>query len=440
MSVIFAPYTYAQQDSLNLVYERGELIVGTVFEAGHFQQIQDAYRGLDVDLSHAFARALGVKLKFVPFINQHDLLTALKNQRIDIAAAPNLVMNTDLEEFKIGPIYSKVALTLISPKDTYPPNQLARIKQPIVVSENSNFDSLLHSLRTDYPHLIWTTVANANPHDIATSIKDGRFTHGLVRSEHVQRLQHYFPTLTYTALNLPPLPVSWLLNAKSNDNLAVACLEFFAHAQQSGLIAASQTLNQFDSPISAFFTSQSFIQDYQDRLPQYIEWFKTYSQSIDWTLLAAISYQTSHWSALNDVTLQPSGLMGLHASTTDLSSPALSTLAEQSIKLGARRLNVIYQQLPKRIEQSERPWFAVAAYYLGMAHIERARSLTRRAGGNPDIWLEVKSNLIKLESSATDDPDTLGYAPGLDALQFVENVRKYHDILTYLEQGQASVF
>ena len=53
----------------------------------------------------------------------------------------------------------------------------------------------------------------------------------------------------------------------------------------------------------------------------------------------------------------------------------------------------LLDQMPDSIPEEDRIWYSLAAYNMGLGHILDARRLTKKLGGNPDNWLDVKNNL-----------------------------------------------
>jgi len=108
--------------------------------------------------------------------------------------------------------------------------------------------------------------------------------------------------------------------------------------------------------------------------------------------------------------------------------------ARESIVAGARYFALLKEALSPRIAEPDRTYLALAAYNVGLGHLEDARILAQRAGLNPDKWQDVRQVLPRL--SEPDSYHTLkhGYARGFEALHLVDNVRNYYDILARLEQ------
>ncbi|MGE5103935.1 MAG: lytic transglycosylase F, partial [Betaproteobacteria bacterium] len=91
------------------------------------------------------------------------------------------------------------------------------------------------------------------------------------------------------------------------------------------------------------------------------------------------------------------------------------------------------RKLPARIAEPDRTWLALAAFNIGIGHLEDARVLAQRQKLNPDLWSDVQKVLPLLA-----EPDyymTLknGYARGGMPVAFVGRVRGYYDILLRTE-------
>jgi membrane-bound lytic murein transglycosylase F len=104
----------------------------------------------------------------------------------------------------------------------------------------------------------------------------------------------------------------------------------------------------------------------------------------------------------------------------------------QSIEGGARYLAGLYNKIPERIKDPDRMWFALASYNVGFEHLEDVRILTEKQGGNPDSWIDVRKSLPMLSEKKWYKQTRYGYARGSEPVVFVENIRRYRDILSWL--------
>src|SRR5436190_12326844 len=82
-----------------------------------------------------------------------------------------------------------------------------------------------------------------------------------------------------------------------------------------------------------------------------------------------------------------------------------------------------------RITEPDRTYLALAAYNVGIGHLEDARVLAQRAGLDPDQWQNVRQQIPRLADPAIYGTLKHGYARGYETLQFVDNIRNYMDML-----------
>src|SRR5699024_7906045 len=147
--------------------------------------------------------------------------------------------------------------------------------------------------------------------------------------------------------------------------------------------------------------ARSFVSHLQDRLPQYRDDFHSAAAAsgFDWRLLAAVAYQESLWNADAVSPTGVEGLMMLTASTAQAMGISDRTDPAQSIEAGAAYLRRLHDRLPERIVEPDRTWMALAAYNVGLGHLEDARVLTQSQGADPDSWAAVQQRLPLLSDA-----------------------------------------
>ena len=114
-----------------------------------------------------------------------------------------------------------------------------------------------------------------------------------------------------------------------------------------------------------------FLERTQKRLPQFENAFRKSSKNLDvhWTLIAAISYQESHWNPKAISATGVRGMMMLTQKTAKEMGIKKRTNAEQSILGGANYFQKNLNRLPKEIPKLDRIWMALASYNLGYVNI-----------------------------------------------------------------------
>ena len=111
---------------------------------------------------------------------------------------------------------------------------------------------------------------------------------------------------------------------------------------------------------------------------------------------------------------------------------------KQSIRAGAKYVNVMRESMPDRIPEPDRTYMALAAYNIGYAHLEDARVLAQRLKLNPDRWADVKKTLVMLNDPTYYLGAKYGYCSGGAPVVYVESIRSYYNILERFEPSHDS--
>jgi membrane-bound lytic murein transglycosylase F len=148
-----------------------------------------------------------------------------------------------------------------------------------------------------------------------------------------------------------------------------------------------------------------------------------------WRLLAALGYQESRWKPAAVSPRGAQGVMMLMPQTATKMGVKNVFSPDENIMGGARYLAYMKERIPKRILDPDRTWLAMAAYNIGIGHLEDARIITQMRKKNPDRWADVRANLPRLSDPAWHKRVKRGYANGRETAQFVERVSQFAAIL-----------
>ena len=91
------------------------------------------------------------------------------------------------------------------------------------------------------------------------------------------------------------------------------------------------------------------------------------------------------------------------------------------------------RRIPSRIAEPDRTWMALAAYNMGMGHLEDVRVITQKQGGDPDAWHDVRQRLELLTQERFYRDTRYGYARGHEARQYVDNIQSYYETLIWMD-------
>lgn len=421
--------------ALDDIQERGTLRVGTLLNPTSYYLNHDREAGFEYELAREFANELQVELAMVPRYSVRDLFQLLEDGKVDVVAAG--IDRTDKRDalYRFGPAYQTITQKLVYKQGTRQrPRDFDELEDEIVVVSGSSHHEFLLSLGDRYPQLNWRATDDHDAEELLELIMRDEITFTIADSNTLDVKRRYYPDLSVAFTVRDETPVAWALAASLDDSLYAAVIEYFGGLRDSGQLA--HLVDQHFGHVSQFnyVDTQLFIEAVQTKLPRYMDLFREHAGTLDWRLLAAISYQESLW---NPRAISPTGVRGMMMLTLPTASAmgVQSRLsAEQSIRGGARYLERMLQRVPARIENPDRTWFALAAYNVGFGHMEDARRLTQQQGADPDRWLDVKKRLPLLRQKKYYRQTRFGFARGNEPVTYVGNIRRYYDTLVWLDE------
>ena len=149
----------------------------------------------------------------------------------------------------------------------------------------------------------------------------------------------------------------------------------------------------------------------------------------NWRVLAALGYQESRWRPAAVSPKGAQGVMMLMPLTVTKMGVKNVFSPDENIMAGSRYLLLMKERIPKRIRDPDRTLLAMAAYNIGIGHLEDARIITQMRKKNPDRWADVRANLPRLSEPYWHKRVKRGYANGKETAQFVERVSQFAAIL-----------
>lgn len=418
------------------VQARGTLVMLTLNGASTYFIGPDGETGFEYDLAWNFAATVGVPLEVVPVDAIASLVPALERGQGDFIAA-NLTRSPErMDNLRFGPVYETVRPLLVYRRGTRRPPSIHELSSAeLVIPAGTVYGEWL---REHAPGVVWREDAEASVEDLLDAVSNEAIGYTIIDSNVFQLNRRFFPALR-SAFELPvSQDLSWATVRRDDDSLTQFMREFFQQAAGNGLLTEIRQ-RHYDhleayEPVGTF----TFMRQVRDRLPDLRPWFEVAAEEtgLDWRLLAAVGYQESHW---NPEAVSPTGVRGVMMLTLrtarqvgieDRLDPV------QSIRGGARYLSSMIDRVPDRIEHPDRLWLALAAYNVGFGHLEDARILTQRQGGDPDSWLDVREHLPLLTQERWHRQTRFGYARGYEPVHFVENVRTFFEILSWMDQRE----
>lgn len=421
--------------ALQQVKNKGEIVIATRYSPTTYYIGPNGETGFEYDLAQRFADYLGVKLKIVTGANAAEVLDMVKRGEANLAAAGIPVTDGYLRQVRYGPAYQQVTPQLVYRLGSTPPADLDGLQHVrLDVAAGSIPAEILRRLGQSLPGLTWQNHAGLVSGELLEKVWKGEYEFTVANSNEVAFLQQFYPELRVAFDLTDPKPLAWVFPRRNDNSLYFKVYDFFRHIKGNGVLR--QITERYYGHLQDFdyVGTRRFMHHIKARLPRYIDEFRTAGRltGLDWRLLAAIAYQESHWNAR---AVSPTGVRGIMMLTLDTAQQVQidnRNDPKQSIIGGARYLKMLKDGLPPRILEPDRTWLALAAYNVGLGHLNDARVLTRTRGGNPNTWMDVKKNLPLLRKKTWYSQTHCGYARGDEAVDYVENIRLYYDQLVWV--------
>jgi membrane-bound lytic murein transglycosylase F len=296
--------------------------------------------------------------------------------------------------------------------------------------EGTGIETSLVRIRNEHPEVQWKPLALPSADALIAQVSDGHVDYAIVPSIDAAASRNVF--LDYD--------VGFVVGGKRDLAWAVAPLQlklrdeldaFFAQARHDGLLkrladryfSNTRQVERIDAGV--------FQERIRNLLPEFRNTFQRaqVATGVEWRLLAAIAYQESQWDPFATSETGVRGLMQITEDTARHLRIADRLNPTDAVVGAAQYVQDLKSKMPSRIAEPDRTWLALAAYNIGLAHLEDARILAQKQKLNPDVWSDVKQVLPLLALPEYHEGTKYGYARGGMPVAFVDRVRAYYDIL-----------
>ncbi len=420
--------------TLEKIQRRGHIEVLTLNSATTYYQDVDGPTGFEYQLATWFADSIGVDARINTVPSFAELYTELLFGSGDLVAA-GLSQDESVYSRSVayGPGYYEVTNQVLYRKFRADrPHQASDlVGGRLKVIAGSAHVKLLRELQQAHPELSWIEADDIGAEELIEQVDTSEIDYAIVDSHDLALQRRYFPELRIAFELGEPRQLRWAFMPGSDDSLARALDAFFAQIGTDGRL--DQLVHRHYSHVARFNYSdtRTFTRRIETHLPRYEAMFRQAADDagIDWRLLAAIGYQESLWNARARSPTGVRGLMMLTLSTAKQMKVKNRLDPAQSIHGGARYFARVHKRVPASIPEPDRTWFALAAYNVGLGHVEDARIITEQRGGDPDRWIDVRDNLPLLARKKWYKQTKYGYARGWEPVKYVANIRQYYDFL-----------
>jgi len=421
-----------EDNKLNRVKRSGELVVLTRNSPTTYYQGPDGPTGFEYDLARAFAERLGVTLQIKTANRFGDILPMIAREEADFAAAGLTVTPLRETQVRFTPPYQLIRQQVVHNARSLPPADVKDlIGRHLEVIAGTSYVERLNQLKLLHPTLTWITVENMETEELLLQVQEGLTEITIADSNIVDLSRQFSPNLRVAFSLNEPEKLAWAFPLNDDNSLYEEAGRFIEAMRTSGGLA--HLIERYYGHAGRFnpIDLAAFMGKITTDLPQYREDFKEAGRRyrLDWRLIAAMSYQESYW---DPGAVSPTGVRGMMMLTeTTAQHFGISDRLDvrQSVLGGSAYLRTLMDRIPARIPEPDRTWLALAAYNVGIYHLEDARIITQAQGGDPDKWNDVKDRLPLLAKAAWYKKTRYGYARGYEPVQFVNRIRTYYEVL-----------
>jgi membrane-bound lytic murein transglycosylase F len=401
----------------------------------YFLDSQNNYAGLEYELAKRFVDFLGpqYKLEFIVAESFDKVFPTLLRGDADIAAADISITASRKRQVLFGPAFNQVQSMVVYNRDqnAEPVKPEALLDKRIVLPRSTSFVERMRELQSQNPKLNWRESEKLSSEQLIEAVARNEIDYTVADNHLLSIMQYIYPQLDAGLMLGPVDKIAWALNKFSGEKKLKQVQAFFKQIEKDGTLrnlldryyGHTKRLKQVD--VATFLGKSRTI------LPQYIRLFKNAQEitDIDWRLLAALSYQESHWDNYSTSPTNVRGLMMLTEQTSNMMNVTNRLDPKQSIIAGAKFMLWMRDRLPSRIPEPDRTFMTLAAYNNGVGHLEDARIIAQKLGLNPDSWADVKRGYQLLNDPAHYVNAKHGYCSCGAPVIYTELVRSYYQIM-----------
>lgn len=390
--------------------------------------------GFEHDLVQRFAFDLGLRSRFVVAGSDKEVREGLERGEAHLAIAWTAAEN------ELGTHHSQAYAqsrdVIVTHEASLPITQLKQLAgRTVHVVAGSRQEAALRDAGKRVRRLTVVPVEQVTELELMSSVAEQRFDIALVSDAAYDIGSNFYPVLQDSLQLGPDHPIVWTYAKDVPPDFVARADDFLRRMEASGEL--DRLKDRYFGHVNRLTTDDTgiFIERMRSTLPLYRPFFQEAQirTGIDWRLLAALAYQESRWDPLATSATGVRGMMMLTAETADHLRVGNRLNAAQSIRAGAQYLDELRDALPASVREPDRTWLALAAYNLGMGHLNGARHLARTLGKDPDAWYEMKQVLPLLAKPQYYRRLKSGKGRGGEAVIMTENIRVFADILKRFE-------
>ena len=438
-------HSSGEKDDLPQIVKRGKLIAITSYSQTSYIIYRGQPMGYEYELLERLAEELGLELEIVIADDLDRLMDMLLKGKGDLIAF-NLTITNDRKKrvaFTDPHMTTRQVLVQRKPQNwrdmKHHEIDAALIRNPIdlegrtvFVRRGSSYYERLVNLEEEIGGEIdiVTVPGSVETEELIRRVADGEIDY-TVADENIAAINRTF----YTDLDIGtrislPQRIGWAVRKDSPELLKAI----------NGWLARMKQSSEYNVIYNKYFKNRQGFRrrlrsEYSSRtggqLSPWDDMIKAHASQLgwDWRLLASMIYQESEFDSTAQSWAGATGLMQMMPAIAIKFGVVDPIDPEQSLAAGTAYLHYLQGLYPDITDLAERQKFVLASYNAGENHIADARRLTKKLGGDPNVWDQVAEYLLLKSDPAyyADDVVRYGYCRGEEPINYVAEILRRLD-------------
>ncbi|CAA6823575.1 MAG: Transglycosylase, Slt family [uncultured Sulfurovum sp.] len=399
----------------------------------------DDHQGFEYDLLKHYAKSMNLELNLTIVPTIQKALELTRRGVGDLTAASLSINQERLDEFKFGPYFNSVQEELICHNGLHKrglmPTEINHLNVlNIAVGENTSASKTLEKIQAEVDGFDFNMTKNLSTQDLLKKVWKKEIDCTVTDTHIFSLSQRYYPELVSTITLTPKLHLGWILR-QGDDSLNESLFRWLNKYERSGKMAELHNFYYGFLKIFDYYDTKVFSKRLKKRFPKYEKIFKKAGEkyNIPWIILAAQSYQESHWNPAAKSYTGVRGMMMLTNNTAKLLKVKNRLSVSQSIYGGAKYFDMMRKKFPENLEGKNLWAFTLAAYNVGLGHVYDAQKLAKKLNKNPNSWNDLKTVLPLLSQKKYYKDLKHGRARGNEPVHYVDAIQHYYDIMVKYE-------
>lgn len=417
--------------SISKIKKEGKIIVLMRNAPTIYYQGAEGPAGFEYELMSDFAEFLDVKLEIKLYDGMSELLSAIDDKKGDIASGSITKTKARNDTLLFGPEYYNVSEVVVYKRGQKKPKEINDLKNySFMISSNTSYISTLQELKKDHPKLKWKVTDELSTEQLLYRVYKKKLDCTVADKNIFDINRRYYPGIRIAFPIKEDQSLAWVIN--EDKRYIKKVLKYWLRKYKRSGDYDRLVAKYYDySKIFDYVDTRAFHRKIKNTLPKYKTVFMEVAKKYDfpWQLLAAQSYQESHWRSNAKSPTGVRGMMMLTRNTAKSLGVSNRLNPYQSINGGAKYLSKLLKQVPENVYEEDKILFALAGYNVGMAHIKDAISLAEELSIDENRWNEFKTVLPLLTQEKYYKKLKYGYARGNEPVIYVERILNYKNIL-----------